>query len=88
MRQDMIADEYSRDFVESKDFNLSQPRALTHDERKASEAAFLGKPFNPAWSTAAAKVYAGIQLAIEKRLSAEPGDSEMREECAVGGNAN
>jgi len=87
MRQDMMADEYSRDLVEPKDFQLYQPRALTYDEKKAAEAAFLGKPFNLAWSAAAAKVYAGIQSAMDKRPPAEAGDSEMTEECTVGGTA-
>jgi hypothetical protein len=35
-------------------------RALTHDERKAAEAAFSGQPFNPAWSESARKVYEGL----------------------------
>jgi hypothetical protein len=33
------------------------PRLLSHDERKAAEAAFAGRPFNPAWSESARKVY-------------------------------
>ncbi len=36
------------------------PRLLTHDERKAAEAAFGGRPFNPAWSQSARKVYEGL----------------------------
>lgn len=36
------------------------PRMLTHDERKAAEAAFGGRPFNPAWSQSARKVYEGL----------------------------
>ncbi|MGB0909174.1 MAG: hypothetical protein ACPGYT_02330 [Nitrospirales bacterium] len=35
-------------------------RPLTHDEKKAAEAAFRGAPFNPKWSEAARKVYQGI----------------------------
>jgi len=35
-------------------------RALTYDEKKAAEAAFTGRAFNPAWSDAARKVYDGI----------------------------
>ena len=35
-------------------------RALTHDEKKAAEAAFTGRPFNPEWSEAARRVYDGI----------------------------
>jgi hypothetical protein len=33
---------------------------LTHDERKAAEAAFAGRPFNPRWSESAKKVYEGL----------------------------
>jgi len=33
---------------------------LTHDERKAAEAAFSGRPFNPVWSESARKVYEGL----------------------------
>ena len=39
------------------------PRILTHDERKASDAAFAGRPFDPAWSEAARTVYEGILAA-------------------------
>jgi hypothetical protein len=40
------------------------PRTLTHDERKAAEAAFLGRPFNPAWSESAKRVYEGLLHAL------------------------
>jgi hypothetical protein len=40
------------------------PRILTHDERKAAEAAFAGRPFNPAWSESAKKVYEGLIHAL------------------------
>lgn len=36
------------------------PRALSHDERLAAEAAFAGRPFNPRWSARAKAVYNGI----------------------------
>ena len=36
------------------------PRILTHDERKAAEAAFSRRPFNPAWSESAKRVYDGL----------------------------
>jgi hypothetical protein len=39
-------------------------RALTHDEQKAAEAAFAGRPFNPAWSASAKKVYEGLTRAL------------------------
>ena len=40
------------------------PRMLTHDERKAAEAAFTGRPFNPDWSESAKKVYEGLTHAL------------------------
>jgi len=55
------------------------PRALTHDEQKAAEAAFGGRPFNPAWSQSARKVYDGLIQALPKRLedpSAPPASPE------------
>ncbi|MEQ1843986.1 MAG: hypothetical protein ABL983_00230 [Nitrospira sp.] len=39
------------------------PRTLTHDERKAADAAFTGQPVNPAWSTRAKRIYDGILAA-------------------------
>ncbi|MBK9306270.1 MAG: hypothetical protein IPM58_04090 [Nitrospira sp.] len=39
-------------------------KILTHDERKAAEAAFAGRPFNPAWSASAQKVYEGLLRAL------------------------
>jgi len=45
-------------------------RKLTHDELKAAEAAFQGRPFNEAWSEAARTVYDGI-LAAKITLSHE-----------------
>ncbi len=41
-----------------------QSRTLTHDEVKASEAAFKGLPFDPAWSNSARLVYDGIVQAM------------------------
>ena len=40
------------------------PKALTYDEKKASEAAFAGQPFNEAWSASARAVYDGIVKAM------------------------
>ena len=45
---------------------MIQTRPLTHDEKKASEAAFRGLPFNPEWSQSAKSVYDGIIDAMEK----------------------
>ncbi len=42
-------------------------RPLTHDERKAAEAAFRGAPFDPKWSDAARKVYLGLSTAIANK---------------------
>ena len=39
---------------------------MTHDEKKASEAAFRGLPFNPTWSQAAKGVYEGILKALDE----------------------
>lgn len=40
------------------------PRVLTHDERKAAEAAFAHRPLNPAWSESAKRVYEGLLHAL------------------------
>lgn len=40
---------------------------LTYDEKKAAEAAFQGRPFNPMWSAAARVVYDGIVRAMGSR---------------------
>ncbi|MCP9456549.1 MAG: hypothetical protein NNA18_10630 [Nitrospira sp.] len=40
------------------------PRLLTHDERKAAEAAFEGRPCNPRWSESAKRVYEGLVQAM------------------------
>ena len=42
-------------------------RQLTHDEKKAAEAAFQGLPFDPMWSEAARKVYLGLSVAISNK---------------------
>lgn len=84
MRQDMMEDECSRDIAESKDLDADQPRVLTYDEKKAAEAAFRGEPFNPAWSAAAAKVYAGILSAMGNMPTTEHADSEVDAECLAG----
>lgn len=48
------------------------PRALTHDEQKAAEAAFAGRPFNPAWSASARRVYDGLRHALPKASDDSP----------------
>lgn len=47
----------------------TKPRPLTHDERKAAEAAFQHEPFNPAWSQAARAVYEGLTGAMARSES-------------------
>ena len=44
---------------------MTYNRPLTHDEKKASEAAFRGLPFNPDWSQSAKSVYEGISQAMK-----------------------
>ena len=44
--------------------NTRPPKALTHDEKKAADAAFAGRPFNEEWSAAARVVYDGIVKAL------------------------
>ena len=84
MRQDMMKDESHRDTAESKQPDSTRQRSLTYDETKASEAAFKGEPFNPAWSAAAATVCAGITEVMEKRRMAVVVESEVTEECLAG----
>jgi len=43
---------------------------LTHDELKAAEAAFGGRPFNPAWSASARKVYDGLVQVLPQSAEA------------------
>ncbi len=47
---------------------MKMPRKLSHDERKASEAAFRGLPVDDRWTDSAKSVYEGIL----KALGAEP----------------
>jgi hypothetical protein len=58
-------------------------RTLSHDERKAADAAFAGRPFNPAWSESAKKVYDGLVHALphlpEEPISV-PGEKSVQDE--------
>lgn len=76
MPQDMMEDACSRDTAEMRDVASDLARPLTYDEKKAAEAAFRGDPFNPVWSAAAAKVYAGIVSAMGKIQVSELAGSE------------
>jgi hypothetical protein len=42
-------------------------KSLSHDEKKAAEAAFLGQPSDALWSDSAHMIYAGLMAAIAKR---------------------
>ena len=45
---------------------MKKHRPLTHDERKAAEAAFQGLPLNLAWTEGAKLVYLGITAALQR----------------------
>lgn len=45
---------------------MTQSRALTHDEKKASEAAFRGLPLDNSWTDSAKAVYEGLIHALGK----------------------
>lgn len=60
------------------------PRLLTHDERKAAEAAFNGRPCNPQWSESAKRVYDGLVQAMLSS-SLPPGKSPEEEHAAGAG---
>ena len=47
------------------------PRARSHDERHAAEAAFAGRPFDPRWSARARVVYDGIVKSLPSPLLPE-----------------
>ena len=43
---------------------MNESRPLTNDEKKASEAAFQGRPFDPAWSKSARTIYESLLNAL------------------------
>ena len=47
--------------------NTPPPKALTHDQKKAADAAFSGRPFNEAWSASARAIYDGLMRALPQR---------------------
>jgi len=53
--------------------NTPSPKTLTHDEKKAADAAFAGNPFNETWSASARAVYDGIVKALPHTDVAIPG---------------
>lgn len=57
--------------------NTLSSHNLTHDQKKAAEAAFRGLPADPRWSAAAREVYDGVTRALQARggpLGAVEGD--------------
>ena len=58
--------------------NTPPHKALTHDEKKAADAAFAGRPFNDAWSDSARTIYDGIVKAMPhtEALISTPSDVE------------
>ncbi|MDH5427388.1 MAG: hypothetical protein OEZ57_01420 [Nitrospirota bacterium] len=48
---------------------MTTPRSLTHDEKKASEAAFRGLPLDENWTESAKSVYEGIIQALGQHPS-------------------
>ena len=58
--------------------NTPPPKALTHDEKKAADAAFEGRPFNEAWSASARAVYDGIVKALPHTDIAVPDPIQCR----------
>ena len=61
--------------------NKENPRALSHDERYAAEAAFAGRPLNPRWSARAKAVYEGILKSLPtQEISDSIVDPEISEE--------
>jgi len=55
------------------------PKSLSHDEKKAADAAFAGRPFNEAWSASARAVYDGIVKALPHTDIAIPTPSNVEE---------
>ena len=65
--------------------SMKKPRALTHDERKAAEAAFTGRPFHDSWSKSARVVYDGILNAcgFSSKGHDFPGENPIKSPPAV-----
>lgn len=64
---------------------MAQERVLTHDEKKASEAAFRGLPVDHSWTESAKAVYEGLIQALGKKplshdISWEKEDSASKAE--------
>ena len=57
--------------------NTPPPKALTHDQKKAADAAFNGRPFNEAWSASARAIYDGLMKALPHRDLSVPDRSSF-----------
>ena len=59
--------------------NTPPPKALTHDEKKAADAAFAGRPFNETWSASARTIYDGIVKVLPQAdiVIPAPSDAEV-----------
>jgi hypothetical protein len=64
--------------------NTPPPKALTHDEKKAADAAFAGRPFNETWSASARTIYEGIIKALPQAdiVTPAPSDAEIPTEAS------
>jgi hypothetical protein len=54
---------------------MTELKSLTHDERKAAEAAFRGYPPDADWTDSAQEIYARLSEAITKRSTATLGST-------------
>jgi hypothetical protein len=59
--------------------HTTPPKTLSHDEKKAADAAFSGRPFNERWSVSARAVYEGIVKALPHSDIALPTPSNVEE---------
>ncbi len=59
---------------------MTHSRTLTHDEKKASEAAFRGLPMENSWTDSAKSVYEGLIQALSKKPLSQPIAPEI--ECS------
>ncbi len=60
-------------------FSMKHSRPLTHDEKKAAEAAYRGRAFDASWSQAARAVYDGILTARGHAVDAFDSGRDHRE---------
>jgi hypothetical protein len=63
--------------------NTPPQKALTHDEKKAADAAFAGRPFNEAWSASARTIYDGIMKALPHTDVPTPAPANVEEPAEV-----